>query len=206
MGRWDVSLTRLCDKYFSSDNNMMWILVGSVGSVLQGADMNPGDIDVYVRDQQDVLRFAEILDEFSLHTRSPLEYGDHWLSSKAEPIFTQTFPSGFTWTKGRWNVENFKVEVVHISNSAGIPNSMDGDGIWEGGHYIWGLSKPVKFKQYVVQTVPLEIQLESNLRRKRQERVDAIIEALKTHGYDKELISKALSTRNLAYFQEVVGE
>lgn len=90
--------------------------------------------------------------------------------------------------KGALGNRRIKVEAVHISNSAGIPDSMTGDGIWEGGQYIWSLCKDVKVGQYTIRTIPLEIQLESNLRRKREDRSQAILEALFKLGYDHELI------------------
>lgn len=141
-----------------------------------------------------------MLNEFSLATKCNKENSNDWLSSKEEPVFSQTFPSGFSWTKARWIINGFNVEVVHISNSAGIPDSLTGDGMWEGGQYIWGHARNVKMGGYTLPAVPLEIQLESNLRRKRQDRVESILTALLNHGHDKVLIKKALSTDHLVYF------
>ncbi|MCS7460327.1 hypothetical protein N0M98_09245 [Paenibacillus doosanensis] len=199
MASWEKALLKICE-LLESNSNLEWILVGSVGSVLQGCDMIPGDVDIYVKNQADVAQFAHLLKDFSLVSRCELPYGDQWLSSLEEPIFTQTFGSGFTWTKGRWRIEDFKVEVVQISNSAGIPDSLDGDGIWEGGRFIWSHCRNVTFGRHTVPTVPLEIQLESNLRRKRADRVQSILAALKQYGYDEKLIQKALSRENLIYF------
>lgn len=122
-----------------------------------------------------------------------LPYHDtNWLSSNEELYFTQTFPSGFTWMKGKWLIHSFPVEVVQISNSAGIP-----EGIWEGGQYIWQYVKGVKFEEFVVPVVPLEIQLESNMRRGREDRTKSILNALQRNGYDRSLLAKALSTKHL---------
>lgn len=103
------------------------------------------------------------------------------------------------------DINGFNVEVVHISNPAGIPDSLNGDGMWEGGQYIWSHYKNVRIGEYTIPTIPLEIQLESNLRRKRQERMESIITGLKKYGYDKDLIKKALSSQNLSYFYSEVG-
>ncbi|MEK3942361.1 MULTISPECIES: hypothetical protein [Paenibacillus] len=207
MYSWKKALSKVCELYFSSkmNSNLEWILVGSVGSVLQGCEMTPGDVDIYTRNKEGIDQFAELLKGFSLLDKCEFPHGDNWLSSLEEPTFTQTFSSGFSWTKGSWIIDGFKVEVVHISNSAGIPDSMDGDGIWEGGQFIWSHFKNVEIGPYTIPTVPLEIQLESNLRRKRSDRTQAIIAALQKNSYDKELIEKALSKEHLSYFYSQIG-
>jgi hypothetical protein len=200
---WNQALETFCDLYSKSNIDCRWIIVGSVGSVLQRADMTPNDLDIYVQNLDDLIKLATILEHFSLRTRFELSYFDtEWLSSLDEPYFTQSFPSGFTWTKGKWKVHNFNIEIVQISDSAGIPDSDSGDGIWEGGKHIWSLAKYVDFEKYIIPTVPLEIQLESNLRRNRQDRVDAIINAIRVNGYDKELLLKAISNTNKELLKE----
>lgn len=201
---WSQALKAFCDHYTESHVDSNWIIVGSVGSVLQHAKMTPNDLDIYVRNIDDVAQIASILSGYNLKSKSELSYFDpEWSSSDEEPFFTQSFSSGFTWTKGKWKIENFQVEVVQISNSAGIPDSDTGEGIWEGGSYIWELRKYIKFENYLVPVVPLEIQLESNIRRNRHDRVDAILNALKTNGYDKELLEKALSTSSKEKIREL---
>ncbi|WP_175615477.1 hypothetical protein [Piscibacillus halophilus] len=167
MKKWESALEKVCQLYSQSNENIDWILVGSVGSVLQGCQMVPGDIDLYVKHKEGVSQFSDLLNKYSLPDKSIDRNSNEWLSSIEEPIFHQTFPSGFEWTKARWEIEGFKVEVIHITNSAGIPDNLTGDGIWEGGKYIWDYYKNVTFREYTIPVVPLEIQLESNLRRKR---------------------------------------
>ncbi|GIO41661.1 hypothetical protein [Paenibacillus apis] len=192
---WSQALKAFCDLYTASKLSTKWIVVGSVGSVLQHASMSPNDLDIYVKDIEAVKQLAGLLAQYNLKKKSERSYFDSdWRSSDEEPYFTQSFSSGFTWTKGKWKIQDFDVEVVHISNSAGIPDSDSGEGIWEGGRYIWELIKHVEFENHLVPVVPLEIQLESNIRRKRQDRVDAILNAFMLHGYDKDLLAKALSS------------
>ncbi|OAS85376.1 hypothetical protein [Metabacillus litoralis] len=202
---WKSALAKVCEIYFQSDTKIEWILVGSVGSVLQGCEMEPGDVDIYVKHKEGVSQFAELLNDFALSSKCENRSSNDWLSSKEEPVFNQTFTSGFTWTKARWEICGLNVEVVHITNPAGIPDSLTGEGMWEGGQYIWSHSKNVRIGEYTIPTVPLEIQLESNLRRKRQERVESILTTLKNYGYNKELINKALSSQNLSYFYSEVS-
>lgn len=201
---WKQALKTFCDLYSESKLTNKWIIVGSVGSVLQKAIMIPNDLDIYVQNIEDVKDIAQLLKEFNLKTKSDLSYFDvEWLSSNEEPYFTQSFSSGFTWTKGKWKIQDFSVEVVQISNSAGIPDSDTGEGIWEGGKYIWELMKYVEFENHEIPVVPLEIQLESNIRRNRQNRIDAILNALITYDYDKDLLRKALSNTNREQFKEL---
>lgn len=204
---WDHALKTFCDLYFKSDLDCNWMIVGSVSSILQGAEMTPNDVDIYVADFNDLVQLSYMLEPYGLRTKSRYSYNDsNWLSSTEETYFTQTFPSGFTWSKGKWKINNFNVEIVQISNSAGIPDSDSGDGIWEGGKYIWSLAKHIDFYHYNIQIVPLEIQLESNVRRNRQDRVDAIIHALHKNGYDRSLLSKALSNKNKERFKDFCQE
>lgn len=192
---WNQALQTFCDLYSESHLKMNWIIVGSVGSVLQRARMIPNDLDIYVRNTEEVAQLAALLKRFNQKSKSELSYFDsEWLSSDEEPYFTQSFTSGFTWTKGKWKIQDFPIEVVQISNAVGIPDSDTGEGIWEGGKYIWDLSKKIiEFEKHLVPVVPLEVQLESNIRRNRQDRVDAIVNTLMAHGYDKDLLDKALS-------------
>lgn len=201
MGNWEEALNTYCEIYYQSGKKFDWIVVGSVGSVLQGAVMEPNDIDIYTKDVQGIEAISNLLSHFQLERKSELSQNDsNWLSSIEEPYFTQTFDSGFTWTKGRWKINSFYLEAVCISNSAGIPDSELGGGIWEGGKFIWELARYVNFIEHTVPVVPLEIQLESNLRRKRQDRRDTIVTALNTFGHDQELLNKALSTANLEWW------
>ncbi|MFD1017701.1 nucleotidyltransferase domain-containing protein [Thalassobacillus hwangdonensis] len=195
--RWYKALMNVCDRLDGKE--IEWILVGSAGSVLQGADMEPNDLDLYVRSEK---ALKEIMNNFSAllpEKASEVDYDNPaWLSSLTETTFTQSFPFGFTWTKGKFFVAGFPVEVVLISESGGIPDNMTGDGIWEGGQYIWELSKEVRVDTHTIRTVPLEIQLESNLRRERDERAEAIIETLNKNGYDESLLTKALAQKHQA--------
>src|SRR5690349_9566781 len=105
---WDNALEAFCEHYHNSNLNCDWIIVGSVSSILQGASMSPNDIDIYVRQKEDVSKLSSLLSTFSLTNKSELSYNDsEWLSSIEEPYYTQTFSSGFSWTKGNWLIKQF---------------------------------------------------------------------------------------------------
>lgn len=180
-----------------SNLHVDWMLVGSAGSVLQGCEFEANDIDIYTKTESGVDIFAKIFEKYAHQVKSTHSIEDvNWKSSLEEPTVTQTFPWGFSWKKGKWMINGTEVEAVHIMNSAGIPDSKDGEGIWEGGKYIWELAKPITLNDFTFQTVPLEIQLESNLRRERTDRVEAIIQALNQNGINHSLLEQALSTKH----------
>jgi hypothetical protein len=204
---WLEALETFCDLYERSNSDVQWIVVGSVGSVLQGAEMTPNDLDLYVQHEDDLKQLASMMEPFHLKSKCELPYSDRaWHSSAEEPYFTQTFPSGFSWMKGKWEIAGFPIEIVHIAQSAGIPDSADGEGIWEGGRHIWSLARRIRFATYEVPVVPLEIQLESNFRRNRPDRANAIIQTLKKHGFDRELLEKALSNANKTRLKEIAPD
>lgn len=199
------ALRSFCDLYDSSDVRCEWILVGSLASVLQGADMEPNDVDIYVKSEEDVKTLSMLMYDYCqldpIHV--PISHPE-WRSSVELPYLTQRMPSGFTWSKGRWTIHSVPLEVVQIFDSAGIPDSLEGEGIWEGGKYIWDYAKTVEFGKYNISVVPLEIQLESNLRRKREARARNIIAALEKNGYDKNLLKKAVSSKHFDEYRELL--
>lgn len=199
---WSDALKTFCAMYYGTNHKARWILVGSAASVLQGAEMEPNDIDIYTNSLEDVAELSNLMGQY--HQERPSSYPlyhKEWFSSITEPYRTETYPSGFSWTKGRWRIGTFPLEVVHISDSGGIPDSVDGDGIWEGGRYIWPYAKQLSFFGYTVPVVPLEIQLESNLRRSREDRARKIAEALKKYGCDEALLAKAISVKHQEHFR-----
>ncbi|MGG1515695.1 hypothetical protein ABE504_09805 [Paenibacillus oryzisoli] len=79
---WKQALKTFCDLYSESKLTNKWIIVGSVGSVLQNAKMEPNDLDIYVQNIEDVQDIAELLGKFNLKSKSDLSYSDgDWLSS-----------------------------------------------------------------------------------------------------------------------------
>jgi hypothetical protein len=195
---WKKALETVCDIYENGNASFDWIIVGSVGSVLQGCEMEPGDLDIYTKQPEGVAEFARLLADYAMPSTYQKESNPDWWSTKEEPVLHQTFPSGFSWSKARYKIHHFEVEVVHIADSAGIPDTRTGSGIWEGGEYIWNLAKTTSFRGHSIRMVPLEIQLESNLRRKREERVQSILRTMRRKGYDENLLKEALSTNHFS--------
>lgn len=87
----------------------------------------------YVQNARDAAVIAAILEPFSLKVKSPLSWEQPgWFSSIEEPLFTQSFASGFTRTKGKWIVEGCRIydSGSAAGDTAGVkyPEKQDGTG------------------------------------------------------------------------------
>lgn len=164
--------------------SVKWLLVGSVASVLQGCRFEPRDLDILVTSRED-------LD----HCVANLLTAPGVVPREDPPVYSEKF-GDFEWHKAQFEVGGFLTELVYIASGGGIPDSIEGDGIWEGGKIVWSYAKPVPFHHHSVPVAPLEIQLESQLRRGVPEKADEILSVLKQQGYDPEFLQKALSKAN----------
>lgn len=182
-------------------DGVQWAIIGSVASVLHGCQIPPNDIDFLAVKPEGVYRFAELM---SAYAPPKCEYppgDDNWRSSGELPVTSGPDPYGFMWHFARWYVDSFKVEIAHIVAPRGYPTSSDGAGIWEAGPEIWPYLRNVPFADYQVPLVPLEIQLETNLKRGLKDRVEEIIAIFQRNGYDRALIQKSLSSEHLKTFE-----
>jgi hypothetical protein len=82
--------------------------------------------------------------------------------------------------------------------------SADGAGIWEAGPEIWPHIRMVYFGGRPVPVVPLEIQLETSLSRGLEDRVAAIIAAIREGGYDRDLVEMALNREHMEAFESLM--
>jgi hypothetical protein len=119
---------------------------------------------------------------------------------------------GCTWHYAKWYID-FEVEVAHLTALDGHSSSHDGTGIWETGPELWRHIRRVPFVGYQVPVAPLEIQLETCLRRGKtargkslKERIDEIIKRFKKDGYDEELLCQSLTDKHLKAFKRLMRE
>jgi hypothetical protein len=143
--------------------SVQWLVVGSVASVLQGCRFEPRDLDILVTSRED-------LDHCVAH----LLTAPGVVSLEDPPIYSEKF-GDFEWHKAQFEIDGFLTELVYIASGGGIPDSIEGDGIWEGGKIVWSYAKTVPFHGLSVPITPLEIQLESQLRRGVTEKADEIL-------------------------------
>ena len=205
---WQSALKQVLETvYYSLERDRVrWAVIGSVASALQGCQVSPNDIDILTVKPEGVYRFTEWMSVFA---PSECEYppGDaNWRSSKELPVSADPDPYGYAWHFARWYVDGFRVEVAHILAPEGSPTSTDGAGIWEAGPEIWPHVRDVCFEEYQVPVVALEIQLETNLRRGLEDRVEEILAILQQDGYDRALIQRSLSSEHLEVFERLVQE
>jgi len=198
---WRPVLEQVLEIIYAPLEQVRWAVIGSVASALQGCQISPNDVDVLAFNPQIVYRFAELMAGYAPPTcEYPL--GDiKWRSSEALPVSAGPDEYGFTWHFARWFVDDFRVEVAHIVAPEGVPTSNDGAGIWEAGPEIWPFIRTLPFASYQLPVVPLEIQLETNLSRGLENRVDEIVAVFQKSGYDRALVQKSLSKEHWEMFE-----
>ncbi len=174
---------------------MCWTVVGSAASVLQGARLNPGDIDLLMRTPGGVFDLARLMTPLT-PDQCPVEPGHHaWHSSLAHPVAAdRPDPDAIVWHLARWFVEGFKVEAAHIEPPATYTSTRDPDfGIWECGPEIWPHITTVSYRQHQVPVVPLEIQLHTSMARGLDDRSREIANVLRSRGPNHALLQLALT-------------
>ncbi len=178
-----------------------WAVIGSAATAVQGCAVTPRDIDLLAAHPEGVRRFVGLMEPYTPgRWAHPPDHPD-WRSSRDRPVSTGPDEYGFFWHFARWVVDGVKVEIAHIAAPEGFPTSTDGAGIWEAGPEIWPHVKNVRWGDRILPVVPLEIQLETCLRRGLEERAAAIVAVLRRDGYDAALIRKALREEHRRRFE-----
>ncbi|QVK18938.1 hypothetical protein KHQ81_04300 [Mycoplasmatota bacterium] len=177
-----------------------WMIMGSMATALQGCNIIPNDMDIIMKNKKDVYLLAKLMDKYAINesNEEAVHYNDNWKSTKKNPTLEDEYDkTKDCWTFGRWFMEAYKIECASIIPPEDyLCNKKESDGIWEGGPEIWKYKKYVNFDNYIIPVVPLEVQLETNLSRNYQDRVDKIIDLFNTYSFDKELLIYSLSKKN----------
>jgi Arc/MetJ-type ribon-helix-helix transcriptional regulator len=175
-----------------ADTRIEWLVIGSAASALQGVEIEPRDVDLLFRTREDLMAFVRKMHGLTPSSpEAPLSVED-WRSSQAQPIKTETFPGAFTWHKAAWDIEGVRLDATAIENN-GVPDSLHGDGVWEGGDHVWSFVT----RAQDLPVVALEVQLESCLRRDLDSRARAIAVCLQHSGYAVERLVQVLSRGHL---------
>ena len=175
-----------------ADTRIEWLVIGSAASALQGVEIEPRDVDLLLRTREDLMAFVRKMHGLTPSSpEAPLSVED-WRSSQAQPIKTETFPGAFTWHKAAWDIEGVRLDATAIENN-GVPDSLHGDGVWEGGDHVWSFVT----RAQDLPVVALEVQLESCLRRDLDSRARAIAVCLQHSGYAVERLVQVLSRGHL---------
>jgi hypothetical protein len=208
MSSWRVALEQLLDTAYAGleREEIGWAVVGSAASALQGCAIVPDDLDVLLCEAEGVTRFAQLMDTYAPRT-CVVEPGEEgWVSSRQQPVSVGPDKYGFVWHFGRWYVDGFKLEAAHIVPPEEFALSADGAGVWDVGPEIWPHIRHVPFAGYQVPVVPLEIQLQTCLRRGLEARAEAIAALLHARGAERELLKVSLSPEHLAWFDRAFAD
>jgi hypothetical protein len=205
MESWETALKKTMDLVhgpLEREFRGEWCLIGSAATALQGIDVAPRDLDMLARRPEIVFRFAELMADFAPDTNPYPDDMERWLSSAEKPVkVDEPNLEEFVWHFGRWVVDGFEVEVAHIVPPAGMRFD---DGMWEAGPKIWNHVKHAKLGNWDIPVVPLEIQLQTNLGRKLDSRVENIVRRFRENGHDRELLGSALSEANRKRLEELL--
>lgn len=184
-----------------------WLLVGSAATAVAGCDLTPGDLDILPREPEGVRRFSELLADYAPDDCAYPPGHEKWQSSRQMPVCVMGHDAlSATWHFGRWYINGFKIEVAHIAPPAGTAARVAGTGIWENGPEVWPYRVAASFRNFTFETVPPEIQLETNFSRGLSDRTDKIIKLFRQKGYDRELLLKSLSSEHLQLFEQAFSK
>jgi hypothetical protein len=175
-------LTLVLDLIDPDASGFDYRLVGTGAALAQGVHLPTGDIDILVARRVEVDRFAAALSGFRC-LEPPA-----WLP-EARQYFT-----------------HFEVDGIDVgASTVEVPADTDaieciGRGPWQ--HYV-----DIDFGRHVVPAVALELRLVSELIRDRPERYEPLIEHMRSHGADLELVRKSMSERGVdpTLQQQVLG-
>ena len=142
-------------------------LVGTGSARLQGVDLPTGDIDILVRHRAGVDRFAAALNDY------PCLTAPAWLAD-ARQYFTEFLVDG-----ERAGASTVEVPIVT-------------DAIECIGSSPWVHYAEVTDGRHVVPCTALELRLASELVRRRSDRAGPLIDHLRRHGADLDLLRRAL--------------
>jgi hypothetical protein len=185
-----------------NEEGIRFVFAGSVSSLIQGCDIIPGDIDILVPLSIGVHNAALILSEYLIEQSIDADTQiESWLATHTTPFRKFVDSASNEWTFSRLIVNGIKLEIANIQpvNDEGYIN---GSGFWENGPHIWQHTIMIPFKDMELPVIPLEIQLETNMNRNLEQRINEIIKIFRSKGYNEKLINYALNQTNRKKFQE----
>lgn len=153
---------------------LQYRLVGTGAALMMGVELPASDVDILLARREDVDRFAATL---AKHQRRCLQ-PPTWLPD-ARQYFT-----------------NFVVEGVAVGAST-VEVETDADTFECIGRGPWEHFRYKGLGQHAVPVVALELRLVSELVRDRPDRYGPIIEHLRTHGADLDLVRRAMVDRDV---------
>ncbi|MFI9556167.1 hypothetical protein [Nonomuraea endophytica] len=146
---------------------MDYRVCGTGAALLQGVPLPAGDIDILLAGREEVDRFAAALSAF------PCLYAASWLPESAQ-YFT------------RIDVNGVDLELSTVERPA------DSDALECVGSGPWQHHVLITCGSHQVPVVRLELRLATELLRDRPDRYDPLLDHLSTHGFDADLLERAM--------------
>ncbi|QFY05483.1 hypothetical protein GBF35_01240 [Nonomuraea phyllanthi] len=145
---------------------------GTSAALLQGVPLPAGDIDILLSGRKDVDTFAAALSPY------PCLYTASWL-----PASSQYF--------ARFEVNGVDVELSTVERQADT-DAMEcvGSGPWQ--HHVL-----IACGSHQVPVVRLELRLATELLRDRADRYDPLLDHMGTHGFDPDLLHRAMNAHRI---------
>ncbi|GAA2776393.1 hypothetical protein GCM10020219_054030 [Nonomuraea dietziae] len=147
-------------------------VVGTSAALLQGVHLPVGDIDILAARREDVDTFAAALSSF------PCLHAPSWLP-EASQYFT-----------------NYEVNGVQVGMST-LEQHVDSDAMECAGRGPWQQYVMIACGPHRVPVVRLELRLVSELVRDRPDRYEPLLAYLDAHGFDSDLLQRAMQARHL---------
>lgn len=170
---------------------LRWMLVGSSATRVQGAAVDPGDVDILVHPEtsdSDLTAITAALMPYAA-THAVSDDPDHFLSTPDQPLVAT--PDG-TWLLGRWIIAGCKLEVARIRVDLEPTTIIETLGIG-----VWDTRRTVPWRGHHVPVVPLEVQLATMLSRGLDQRASAVRAHLDANGLDEALLAQAFNDRGI---------
>lgn len=151
----------------------MYRVGGTSAALLQGVDLPVGDIDVLVARREDVDAIAAALSSF------PCLYTASWIPQSAQYF-------------ARYEVNGVHLEIstVEQETDSDVMECI-GRGPWQ--HYVL-----ITCGSHRVPVVRLELRLATELLRDRSDRYEPLLDHMATHGFDTDLLNRAMAARDLS--------
>jgi hypothetical protein len=160
-------LSKVLDKVVFDLSNEDYRLVGTSAALLHGVELPVGDIDILVKERR-------LVDLFS----------------KALSCFNCVIPPTIIPDMNQYYTE-YSIDKVEVGIST-VEIHTDKDWIETYGNGPWIHYNLLPCGSYIVPSVKLELRLITELYRKRPERYDPILDYMRIHGYDKELVNQGI--------------
>jgi hypothetical protein len=169
-----VVLIVTLDRLDARATGLQYRLVGTGAALMMGVELPASDVDILLARREDVDRFAATLARYEHRCLQP----PTWLPD-ARQYFTQ-----------------FEVDGVGVGAST-VEVATDADTFECIGRGPWEHFRYKGLGQHAVPVVALELRLVSELVRDRPDRYGPIIEHLRAHGADLDLVRRAMVDRDV---------